>query len=43
MGNQARIRADAMKLNPIDDAMFVKMAEDQEFCEELLQVILGDK
>ena len=43
MVNKSRIREDAMKLNPIDDAMFVKMAEDQGFCEELLQVILGDK
>ena len=43
MSNKARIREDAMKLNPIDDAMFVKMAEDMGFCEELLQVILGDK
>ena len=32
-----------MKMNPIDDAMFVKMAEDLGFCEELLQVIMGDK
>ena len=43
MSNKAKIREDAMKLNPIDDAMFVKMAEDLGFCEELLQVILGDK
>ena len=43
MSNKARIREDAMRLNPIDDAMFVKMAEDLGFCEELLQVILGDK
>ncbi len=43
MSNQAKIREDALKLNPIDDAMFIKMAEDLGFCEELLQVILGDK
>ena len=29
-------------LNPIDDPMFCKMAEDREFCEEILRVILSD-
>ncbi len=43
MSYKAKIREDALKLNPIDDAMFIKMAEDLGFCEELLQVILGDK
>ncbi len=43
MSYTAKIREDALKLNPIDDAMFIKMAEDLGFCEELLQVILGDK
>ena len=43
MGNRARIRRDAMSLNPIDDALFQKMAEDTEFCQEILQVILNDK
>ncbi|MGM9540331.1 PD-(D/E)XK nuclease family transposase [Anaerovibrio sp.] len=43
MGNKAKIREDAMSLNPIDDALFVKMAEDKAFCEEILQVILSDK
>lgn len=43
MSNKVKIREDAMKLNPIDDAMFVKMAEDLGFCEELLQVILEDR
>ena len=28
MSNKAKIREDAMKLNPIDDALFCKMAED---------------
>jgi hypothetical protein len=28
--------------NPIDDLMFRKMAEDKEFCQEILQVVLGD-
>ena len=31
MGNRARIRRDAMSLNPIDDALFQKMAEDTEY------------
>ena len=37
MGNRARIRQDAMSLNPIDDALFQKMAEDRGFCQEILQ------
>lgn len=28
MSNKAKIRKDAMSLNPIDDALFCKMAED---------------
>ena len=43
MSYSAKIREDAMRMNPIDDAFFVKMAEDPGFCEELLQVILEDK
>lgn len=43
MSNKAKIREDAMSLNPMDDALFQKMAEDVAFCEEMLQVILGDK
>ncbi|MBE7008921.1 MAG: Rpn family recombination-promoting nuclease/putative transposase [Ruminococcaceae bacterium] len=43
MSNKAKIREQAKKLNPIDDALFRKMAEEKEFCEEILQVILGDK
>ncbi len=42
MSNKAKIREDAMKLNPIDDALFQKMAEDIAFCEEILQVFLED-
>ena len=42
MGNRARIRRDAMSLNPIDDALFQKLAEDRGFCQEILQVILND-
>ena len=29
-------------LNPIDDKLFSKMAEDKAFCEEILRVILDD-
>ena len=43
MSNKAKIREDAMSLNPIDDALFQKMAEDIGFCQEILQVILNDK
>ncbi len=39
VGNRARIRQDAMSLNPIDDALFQKMAEDIGFCQEILQVM----
>jgi hypothetical protein len=42
MSNKAKIREEAKKLNPIDDPMFRKMAEDKEFCEEILRVILED-
>lgn len=42
MGNRAKIREEARKLNPIDDLMFRKMAEDKEFCQEILRVILED-
>ena len=43
VSNKARIREDAMSLNPMDDALFQKMAENKDFCQEILQVILGDK
>ncbi|WP_407399038.1 Rpn family recombination-promoting nuclease/putative transposase [Anaerovibrio sp.] len=43
MSNKSKIREDAMSLNPIDDALFQKMAEDISFCQEILQVILSDK
>jgi predicted transposase/invertase (TIGR01784 family) len=42
MSNRAKIREEAKKLNPIDDLMFRKMAEDIEFCQEILRVILED-
>lgn len=37
------IKKIAEALNPIDDIMFTKMAEDRAFCQEMLQVILQDK
>ena len=43
VSNKAKIREDAMSLNPMDDALFQKMAENKDFCQEILQVILGDK
>ena len=43
MSNKAKIRADAMSLNPMDDALFQKMAENKDFCQEILQVILNNK
>lgn len=42
MSNKAQIREDAKKLNPIDDALFMVMAENLLFCQEILRVILGD-
>lgn len=43
MSDKAKICEDAMKLYPIYDVMFCKMAEDINFCKEILQVILNDK
>ncbi len=42
MSNKAKIREAAKELVPIDDIMFCKMAEDRDFCEEILKVILED-
>ena len=42
MSYNAKIRADAMSLNPIDDALFVKMAESLKVCQEMLRVFLRD-
>jgi len=42
MAYKAKIREEAKKLVPIDDVMFRKMAEDLEFCQEILRVIIGD-
>ncbi len=33
MSNKVKIREEAKKLNPIDDLMFRKMAEDKDFCQ----------
>jgi hypothetical protein len=38
----SKIREEVKKLNPIDDMMFRKMAEDKAFCQEILRVILED-
>jgi hypothetical protein len=42
MSNRAKIREEVKKLNPIDDEMFRKMAENKNFCQEILRVILND-
>ena len=42
MSYNAKIRADAMSLNPIDDALFVKMAESLKVCQKMLRVFLRD-
>ncbi len=42
MDSKRKIREEAKKLNPIDDLLFRKMAEDRAFCEEILRVILSD-
>ena len=42
MSNRARIREESVKLNPIDDAMFVLMAFDVGFCREILRAIMND-
>ena len=42
MSNKAQIREDARKLNPIDDALFIVMSEELDFCQEMLSVLLSD-
>lgn len=42
MGSKLKIREEAKKLNPIDDIMFRKMAENKDFCQEILRVILSE-
>ena len=41
MSYNAKIRAYAMSLNPIDDALFIKMAESLKVCQEMLRVFLS--
>jgi hypothetical protein len=41
MSNKAKIREEAKKLNPIDDLMFRKMAEEKEFCQEILRIMVS--
>lgn len=43
MPTKKQIREYAKLLNPIDDPMFRKMAEEKEFCEEILRTILNDQ
>lgn len=38
-----KIRDITRKLRPIDDVLFQKMAEDIEFCEEVITTIMGEK
>ena len=42
MSNRAKIREAAKTLGPMGDVMFCKMAEDRDFCQEILQVIMND-
>lgn len=37
------VQAIVQQLNIIDDTLFEKMAEDQEFCEEVISTILEQK
>ena len=43
MANNPKIREEAKRLNPIDDVLFQVMAEDKEFCQEILRTILEDQ
>lgn len=43
MAVKARVQKSVDALNIIDDAFFQKMAEDSEFCEEIISTILGQK
>lgn len=39
---ELRLESIAKKLRPIDDVMFQKMAEDIDFCEEIITTIMGE-
>lgn len=41
--NLSKVRKTVEKLNIIDDTFFQKMAEDKEFCEEMLSTIMKQK
>ena len=43
MNRNERVQQIVQELNIIDDTLFQKMAEDIEFCEEMLSTILGQK
>ena len=40
MAPKEKIREEVKLLNPIDDAMFKKMAEEKAFCQEILRFFL---
>ena len=41
MSYNAKIRVETMSLNPIDDALFIKMAESLKVCQEMLRIFLS--
>lgn len=43
MKDFTRVREKVDQLNVIDDTLFQKMAEDKDFCEEMISTILGEK
>ena len=43
MKNLTGVQKVVQELNIIDDTLFQKMAEDTDFCEELISTILGEK
>ncbi|MCR5813889.1 MAG: hypothetical protein K6G15_05310 [Desulfovibrio sp.] len=42
MSSNKKIREEVKLLNPIDDALFTKMAESKSFCQEILRVFLEE-
>ena len=40
MVNKAKIREQVKGLHPIDDILFVKMADNKYFCQEILRLFL---
>lgn len=43
MYEQTEVQAIVQQLNIIDDTLFQKMAEDPEFCEEVISTVLEQK